>query len=417
MLTEDVSRLKEGQRAAGLISLTVIFLAVIKALAGLISGSLILLTDAVHSASDVVSTFASFLGLKIAQKKPDEKFPYGYYKAESLAAVFVSILIIIAAIEFLMRGYQALFIITSLQFVPLALGAMGISVLVDFLSSRYLRTVGEKINSQALLANAVDKRNDVFTSLVVLLGLVLSFYRVPLAEGIITIIIALLILWAGITSLRESVFALLDVSPGREIEEKIDKVIENIPGIEGYSDLRLRRAGPFIFGETAVGIRKFVDVQKSHEIADRVESEVKKNLPQVTSFTVHVEPFRSEFQHLVFPVGEKKGTDSALAPRFGRAPWFLFVNLKGGEIKGFYFLDNPYREKKAKAGLAAAKMIAGQKSEVLITKEIGEISLHTLRDYLIDVYQSQKETAAENINLYLAGKLRGLEKATKEVSE
>jgi cation diffusion facilitator family transporter len=409
--------LKKGQKAAGQVSLIIIFLAVIKAAAGLISGSLILLTDAVHSASDVVSTFASFLGLKVAQKKPSDKFPYGYYKAESLAAIFVSAIIIAAAIEFLTEGYQALFTPSSLQFAPIALGAMGLSVVVDYFSSRYLKKIGTEINSQALLANAVDKRNDVFTSLVVILGLVLSFFKIPYVEGIVTMAIALLLLWTGITSLKESVFALLDVSPGLNIEEGVAQVVENVAGIEGYSELKLRKAGPFIFGETKVGIRKFVDVQKSHEIADRVEAEVQKKFPQITSFTVHVEPYKSEYQHLVFPVMEKKGLASKIAPRFGRSPHFLFVNLHGKEVKGFYSLDNPYLDKETKAGLAVAKLVGEQKSEILITKEIGEISLHTLRDYLIDVYQAKGEEVKENLALFLDQKLPILDQATKEVTE
>jgi len=118
-------------------------------------------------------------------------------------------------------------------------------------------------------------------------------------------------------------------------------------------------------------------------------------------------------QHLVIPVVEKKGLTSQISDRFGRSPYFLFLNLKKGEIKGFYFLKNLYRERQVKAGLGAANLIAKQKSDILITSELGEISFHVLRDHLIDLYQVKGKTAKEVIDYFIAGRLNQLERPSK----
>jgi len=250
----------------------------------------------------------------------------------------------------------------------------------------------------------------------VFVGILAAYFEVPYIEGIITIIISILILRIGLVTAKDSVLALMDVSPGPEVEKKTVDAIKTVPGIEGFSNLRLRKAGPFIFGEVKLEIRKFVNVQRAHEIADRAENLIKKKVNEIDSFSIHIEPFKSNFCHLVLPVNAKKGLSSSLSNKFGRAPYFLFVNLEGRKIKGYYFLKNPYKDKPVKAGLAVSKLIAKQKSEILITKEIGEISLHVLRDNLIDVYQAKSGTAKQIIDKFMNGELNQLEKATRKES-
>lgn len=207
----------------------------------------------------------------------------------------------------------------------------------------------------------------------------------------------------------------MDVSPGKEVEEKVAKAIEGSPGVEEFWDLKLRKSGPYIFGEVKVGVRKFIDVTQAHEVAQKLEKRVKKAVANIDSLTVHIEPFKSDFSHLVIPVKDKKDLDSTLDNRFGRAEYFLFVNLKKDQVKGFYFIKNNFKDKEIRAGLAAAKLIADQKSQILLTNQVGEISFHILRDNLVDIYQARKaKTAKEAINLFLKGEANQLLEPTEE---
>jgi len=404
-MAEVKNKLQQGQKAAFIIIIAIALLACLKAAAGFLTGSMILLSDAIHSASDILAIFASWAGLKIAQKKPDKKFPYGYYKAENLATAFVSFIILWAGINFAREGYAKLFEVPVLKLAPLALAAAGISILVDFFSSNYLKTAGKKINSQALLTNAADKKNDIFVSGLVFISIFLSYRQIPYIEGLATILISLLILKVGLSSLKNSVLALMDVSPGREIEEKVEKAIESVEGIECFSDLKLRKSGPFVFGSAKVGVRKYLDVQRAHQLADKIEKEIKQKIPQINSFIVHIEPYISDYQHLVIPVKTEDQLKSPIYPKFARAPYFLFVNLKKNKIIGFYFLKNPYQKLKVKAGLSVAKMIIKQKSDTLITPQIGEIAMIALKNNLVDIYLAKEKNAEQAIKNYNQGKL------------
>ena len=415
-MVDKKEKLKKGQKVSEIAIWLEGALVAAKIIAGLLSGSLVLLSDALHSGFDILSIVTSWLGLKVAQRKADQHFPYGYYKAENLGTLMVSFLIIFAFWEMLTQGYSRLFSFSQIRVPLLALGVSLLDALTLFFFGNYEIKAGKRVGAQSLVAMGEENRTHLFSSMAVFIGTLAAYYKLPYIEGVITIGISLLILKIGLSAAKDSILALMDVSPSKKIEQKIVKAIKSIPGVEEFFDLRLRKSGPFVFGETKIGIRKFVDVRRAHEISSRIEQEVRKKVPQIDSFTIHIEPFRSNFRHLVIPVRVKKGLNSSPSNHFGRAPYFLFINLKGKNIKGFYFLKNPYKNKSIRAGLAASKLISRQKSEVLITKEIGEISLHALRDNLIDVYRLNGKTAKEIVNQFIKSQLSQLEHATRKKS-
>jgi len=411
---EHREKLKKGQRLAGKAIFLESGLAIAKAVIGLLSGSLVLISDAIHSASDLVSIATSWFGLKIAQKKATERFPYGYYKAESLGALIISFLIFYAAWEMLTQAWSGMGSFSLVKIPLLALAISLLDALVLFFFGRYEIKIGKEINAQSLIAMGKENKTHLFSSMAVFIGILAAYLKIPYLESVITTIISFLILKIGLTTAKDSISALMDVSPGQKVEEKVIKAIEAVSGIEGFSDLRLRQAGPFIFGEVKLEVRKFVNVQRAHEIADRAETLIKKKVAQIDSFTIHIEPFKNDFHHLVVPVKIKKGLNSSISDRFARAPYFLFINLKKLKVKGYYFLKNPHKDTPVRAGLAVSKLIAKQKSDILVTHEIGEISFHALRDNLVDVYQVEGKSAKGVIARFAQGKLTQLENATRK---
>jgi len=405
MMIDKRKRLKKGQRVAELAVWLEGGLVIAKTAIGLLSGSLALVSDAIHSASDFVSIITSWLGLKIAQKEADKRFPYGYYKAENLGTLIISFLIIYASWEMFSEGYGRLFSLSSIKIPLLALGISLFDALILFFFGNYEIKIGKKVGAQSLVAMGEENRMHIFSSTAIFVGTLAAFLKIPYVEGIVTIGIAFLILKIGFKALKNSTFALMDVSPGEATRKRVIATAEKISGVEEIFDLRLRRTGPFIFGEAKVGVRKSVGVKRGHQLADKVEREIIKKVPQVESFIVHVEPFKSDWHHLAIPIKAKKGLKSSIAGKFGRAPYFLFVNLKKDKIKGFYILKNPHKGKKAKAGLWAAKLITKQKSDVLITPDIGEIAFYTLRENLVDICQAKAKTAKEAIRGFIKGKL------------
>ena len=310
------------------------------------------------------------------------------------------------------RGYTNLLSLSSIKIPLFALGISLVDALVLFFFGKYEIKVGREVGAQSLIAMGKENRTHIFSSSVVFIGTLAAYYKIPYVEGIFTIGISLLILKIGLAAFKKAIFTLMDVSPDKEIEEKVSRAIESVPGVDAFFDLRLREAGAFIFGETKVGIRKFIDVRSAHKIADLVEEKVKESVPQIDSFIVHVEPFKSDFYHLAIPIEENMGLDSEIATKFSRAPYFLFINIKNKEIKGHYILDNPYKEQDVRTGLAVSKLITKQKAGVVIVSDIGEISFYALRESLIDIYKVQGGTAREGVNKFITKSLEEVENPT-----
>lgn len=410
---KDKKELKEGQKAAILSMLVSLILAALKATVGFYSGAIVLVTDALDSASDVITSFAAYFGLKISGKKPTEKFPYGFYKAENLASLVISGFIIYAAITLLIEGYQRLFILPQLSYPITTLATAIVSGIIALIMSLYLKNIGKKINSESLIANSKDRLKDVFVAIIIFAAILCTHFKVPYVEGIITIIISLLILKIGLETVKDAVFALMDVSPSKEIEKRISRILNSMPGVESYSGLKLRKAGPYIFGEVKIKIRKFVKVEKAHEIADKIEEKIMKKVKQIESFTIHTEPFKQEKQKIAVPIKEKNGLKSKVMPQLARANYFLFMTVNKKKILKHYIKKNPYKGKKVRAGVAVTNFLLKEKIDILVTKEAGKIMFHTLRDNLVEVFKTDGKTGKEIGERFITGNLKRLTKPTK----
>ncbi len=410
----NIENLKQGQKAAIISVVVSLFLAVIKAVVGYISGAIALVTDALDSATDVFSSLASFFGLKLSEKKPDEKFNYGYYKAENLASLFISGLILWGAVTFFLKGYEFLFKEPVLEYPIITFIAVSFSALAALLISIYLRKKGQAINSQSLIANSNDRLKDTFTSGVVLATVILTYNKIPYVQGIITMLISLVIARFGFVTLKDSVLSLMDVTPNPKLEKRLGKKIKNIKGVENFRNLKLRKAGPFVFGDVDIRVKKFIDVNRAHELSEKIEQKIRKTMPEIESFSIHVEPYKSRKNTIVIPTKQKKGLDSKVINHFGRANYFLFVDIEDVKLKKYKFYKNRFKEKKVRAGLNAADYIKKKKADMLVTDQIGKIAFHTLRDHYIDIFKVKGKIAKEIIDNFCNHKLERLEKPTKD---
>lgn len=413
--TEKAKKLKKGEEMAGVATLVALAFALAKGVIGYLSGSIALITDAFHTSGDSLATFASWFGLKISQRKPDERFPYGYYKGETLATLFVCALILYAGVELLLESYSKLFVPSELAIPMWALGISLISAITYFFIARYMESVGRRINSQSLITNAQESKMNILASAMVFIGVLCSIFKVPYIEGSVGVLLSLMLLQIGLMNGKVALFSLMDVSPSREIEDKAKKVVASISGVEEFEDLRLRRAGPYIFGEAKVKIRKFVDVGTAHEISQNIERKIKKEIGQIDSFTIHVEPYKTRKQTLVIPIQNKDELNSKIVDHFGRANHFMFITLEENRAQSHHIKDNPHKTRKVRAGLFAAHEVAKDKVDVLITRQIGEISFHSLRGHLIDIYLTKRTVVKDALEDFVNKKLEHLSEPTRKI--
>ncbi len=405
---------QKGQKATLVAGLTTLFFALAKGVVGLISGSIILLADAVHSGADAFSTAAAWFGLKIAKKEPTEKFRYGFYKVENVAALLISGLIFFAGLEIVKESWNKLSVEYEIGIPLVAIALAILDAIFMFLVGSHEMKIGKEINSQSLLADGRESRLHIFSSSLVLVGLVSSYFGFSYIEGIFGLLISLVIFKAGFESARDSVFALIDVSPSKEIEEKIKAILKKISGLEDFQDLRLRKSGPFIFGEVKAKVKRKLSVKEAYKVSSSIEAKIKRKIKEVDSFVISLEPYESNIHKVCLPIKKDKGMDSEISEHFGRADSFLFLLLEEGRIKKQELKKNPFREKKVRAGLGAVEWAMKEKIDVVITKEMGPISLHTLNDSLVEVYQTKENRAGEIIKNFVQGNLKELKAPTRE---
>ncbi|HUT84861.1 MAG TPA: cation diffusion facilitator family transporter, partial [Thermodesulfobacteriota bacterium] len=400
--------IKRGEKIAAIAIVITACLALVKGLAGYFCQSSALFADAFHSGADVLAIFASWLGLKLVQKEATRKFPFGYYKAETLAALFISLLIVFAGWEMLMEGYHKFFIISHLRFPIIGMVVSLISSLISLFLFSIEKRAGNKINSQSLRASADEQRIDVVSSLVVFISIGMTAWKIPYIEGVVIILIAFLIFKIGFQNGMRAVYGLMDANLHPELETDIKDLIIMTPEVTDLSRLKIRQAGPFVFAEATIKVKKSANIVRAHTISEIVEKKVKERLPIVESVIVHVEPYRSSNRRILIPTEEEKGFESEVSNHFGRAPYFAFVDVEGDQILSTTFKENAFRNKKIHAGLSAANHVVKDQIDALVTQKLGEISFYTLRDHLVELFFTRGKTLQEVIKHYLTDSLKPL---------
>jgi len=407
--------LKKGQKVALYVTIITLALVIGKYIIGKIAGSTALIADAVHSAADSLVIFAAWFGLLLARRKTSKRFPYGLYRAETIAAFIISGLIIYAGIILFMKGLKNLNIVPEIEFPFLAMGTASLSAVISLILSIWEKKIGKEINSQSLIANSDESKMDFFSSLLVFFAVLGSSFQIRYIESILTISLSFLILLIGMKNGFISLLALLDIAPNIKLIEEIKKLVITVADVKGIENIKLRQAGPVLFGEADLKLAKFIDVDRAHEISHKVQNIVKSKFLQIEIFTTHIEPYQDRNYLIMVPIKGKKGINSTISRHFGKANYFAFVKMNNGNFKIGDIEVNSFKNKKVRAGLEVAKKYFQNKgTNILITKEIGEIGFHALRDYFVDIYKTNSETLRESLEDFVKGNLEKLEKPTHE---
>lgn len=377
--------LRKGEKAAIYSSLTNLLLAILKGIIGILSGSIALIADSVHSFSDIVASLAVFIGLRLSQRKPDEMFPYGYYKIESFVSLIVSAIIIVTGIEIALESFNAFINPTPIEMPLISLSVAAFSAVISFLLARYKEKVGRDIDSQALINDGKHSFIDIFSSLIVFVGISSSYLGFLSIEGISGILVAFLIVYMGLKLAKDDVLVLLDASMDPEKLNEIKLIAKGVEGVENVHDVKVRRSGPFVFAELHLETEKGLSVREASDITEKVKRTVKDEIRNLDTLTVQIEPYKKEKLRVAVPVENRKGLQSTVSEHFARAPYILFANVSNGEITDIVIKENPGVKLEKKKGLETADFLGKENVDVLIGNEVGEGPMYALNDKLIDV--------------------------------
>ena len=282
----------EKKFAAGLSITSNALVIVTKIIAGMVSGSISIISEAIHSLSDFLASVLTFFAVTRSAEPADKEHPFGHGKYEDMSGfieggliIFAGFFIIFEAVEKLLHGY-------SLESESmLGIYVMAFAVVANFLVSRYLFYVARKSDSVSLLADAEHLSTDIFSSLGVLIGLVLiKITGIAALDPIIALIVALIILKAGFSISKETLNNLLDGSLPNEDIAKIEEILKRNSVIKGYKNIKGRKSGQYKDIELTLLFNPDMKISCAHNICDQIENEIKKNLGQVNT-TIHAEPY------------------------------------------------------------------------------------------------------------------------------
>jgi cation diffusion facilitator family transporter len=395
---ERKNRLKQGRSMAFLASLVILFLALGKGVVGYLFDYHLLVADAFHSAGDMVTVAASGFGLWLAARRKTEKFPYGLYKAETIATLFIGMLIVWAGVEMARDGFSKFFHpSTAPEFPVLPVVISAISVITSLILAKKESEVGKAVNSQSLQVTAREMFLDTFVSAAVLVGILMTYWRIPHVEGGLIMVISLLILKLGGESIWMSILSLLDANLDPELQAEIGQKIAGISGVRGVPKLRVRRSGPFRMIDCTIESSPHIPLYRAHELADKIEDAVTGDYNEIETVFIHVEPSREKVLSALIPVAEVNGIESRIHGHFGRAPFFVIVRFDGNKIEIVDFYYNEFLGEKLHIGVKIIKALIHSGLNLLFTCSIGELSFYMLKENFIDIYRVDEELTVKEI--------------------
>ncbi len=397
--------LKKGEKAAIYSSLTNLLLAIIKGIVGLLSGSIALIADSIHSFTDIVASLAVYIGLRLSRRKPDEKFPYGYYKIETLASLIISVLIIITGFEIAIESFNAYLNPEMIEIPLISLLVAALSAVVSWLLARYKKSVGKQIGSQALINDGKHSFIDIFSSIIVFIGILSAYLGYLGVQGISGVLVSLLIIYMGLKLAKNDILVLLDASMDPDKISEIKNAAEGVEGVEGVHDIKVRRSGPFVFAELHLETKKDLSVKKASEITENIKKKVKDRIENIDTITVQIEPYKSDKVLIAIPVENNNGYESKISKHFARAPYILIAEVINNKINNINVKENPGSQLEKKKGIKTAELLEKLNVDILAASEVGEGPMHVLSDELISLTKPEGKTIEEIVmNAYKADK-------------
>ncbi|MBR2219607.1 MAG: cation transporter [Phascolarctobacterium sp.] len=293
----------QEERTAMIVSINSIIgnllLSVGKLFAGFVAHSAAMVSDGIHSASDVLSTLVVMAGVRYANKASDKQHQYGHERMECIAAIILATMLTMVALAIGYNGYEKIFSENSTELtIPgqLALWAAVISIIMKEAMFWYTKNAAEKINSGALMADAWHHRSDALSSVGSFVGILGARMGYPILDPLASIIICLMILYASYEVFADAVHKMVDHSCDEKTTQELIDLIHRVPGVEHVDSITTRIFGNRIYVDVEISVDDMLPLIEAHHIAETTHAAIEANFPLVKHCMVHVNPM-SESDH------------------------------------------------------------------------------------------------------------------------
>jgi cation diffusion facilitator family transporter len=265
-----------------------------KLVTGIITGSLGILAEFLHSFFDLLASVLAYLGIKKASQPADHDHLYGHERFENISSLLQSGLITLTSLFILYEAYRRL---TggghAVKESFLGIMVMGGALVADILISRYLHKKSKDTHSPALEADAYHFSTDIWSTVAVIAGLAAASMGYPMFDIVAAVIVAIVMLHLSLKLGFKAVMVVLDRMPDKTILKEIEMVIAHHPGVKGYHSLRAREAGSAILVDVSIHLGGSLHLKQAHLAAERLEKRIKRKVPKVKEVVIHIEPVSS----------------------------------------------------------------------------------------------------------------------------
>ena len=268
------------------------FLALIKIIFGIMFSSVALISDGIHSLSDLFTDVVALIGNHLALKPADKEHPYGHGKIEYLTSLIIGVIIIIVGLEVVINSFNKDIIIPSSVVILVSF----VTIIIKLLLSNYLIRQGKKRKNNILVASGLESRMDVLSSIIVMISLILIQFSKTIeifkyCDILASIIIAIFIILSGIKIIKENVSIVLgEQETDEEYIEKVSDIIKNVDGVLGIESLVLMKYGHKYNLNLTVNMDGDITITESHIIADNIENNIKKEYEKIEYINIHIKP-------------------------------------------------------------------------------------------------------------------------------
>lgn len=295
--SRNQAQLKENEAIAMRVSARSMALNIVltafKLVAGIVAHSGAMISDAIHSASDVISTIIVMIGVKMAGKAPDRNHPYGHDRFECVASIVLSVMLGLTGAAIGIEGLRNIVGSSYLHLtVPgqLALAAAVISIVTKEGMFWYTRINAKKIRSSALMADAWHHRSDALSSVGSFVGILGARLGFPIMDPLASVIISFFILKAAFDIFLDAISKMTDHACSDPVVNALRKTILAVPGVEGIDVLRTRDFGSMIYVDVEIQAEGSLSLYEAHDIAQQVHDDIEQDFPNVKHCMVHVNP-------------------------------------------------------------------------------------------------------------------------------
>ena len=294
----DEFRSEGGKKAAKIAIISNCILTILNISVGIISGSYALVSEGAHTLSDVATSIIAYLGFVVGQKPADEDHPIGHGRAEAISGLVIVIFLALISYEIITGAIDKI-LNPSLITIPDTYAAIMavVGILVNLKISDYIISIGKEINSPAIVADGKHQKTDIFSSVAVLIGVVVSNMGYPILDPIVGLVIGLLIIKTGYEIAKENIDNIMGKLPSEELINEIEYIANRSAKTNTAHNIKVDYLGSYATVTLHIELDGNMTLNESHKIAHVVQENIVKEIPIVKSAVVHTCPIGLKYDH------------------------------------------------------------------------------------------------------------------------